>query len=583
MMKLPDSWSNLEITEQIGSGAYGTVYAAENINTGEAFAIKVIRIPQDEAEADAVRRTQGDHAGEYYADMARAFASEFELLKALEENPHVVRILDHVSEPAETGIGWNIFLKMELLEDLSAVEFNEEAVIRLGLDICDALEACEQQRIIHRDLKPDNILMDAHGTFKLTDFGIARQADKTGTLSVKGTFSYMAPEVYKGQSYDHRCDIYSLGLILYILLNNNRDPFIDQNKQITYYQDKEDSLQRRMQGETLPDPVHASAGMAEIIGKACAFATDKRYKSAAQLKADLWSLKLGTYKAKKAQRKKKKDISYDKKRTIRKSVGITFLLIAAAVAAFLGVKQTVNSLVYKEVDHVTGSEMNGNGVLKTNGTKSAKLLFQDRPDLLTQVTKVVFTEPVKELPREMFAGCTGLTTVEWPEGLETIGSSAFSDCLSLEQLTIPETVTKIGDYAFENCGALKEIHIPDAVESLPACVFDGCESLRRVTGCAGLKTLGGRCFRDCTALTEVESLGEILVLPEYVFEGCTALTEITLPETLRLIEPGAFADCSSLTAVYLPEGAEYEDACFENCGDVDIQRYGSIPVKRSKS
>lgn len=72
-------------------------------------------------------------------------------------------------------------------------------------------------------------------------------------LSKKGTYSYMAPEMYKGEAYDSRVDIYSLGIVLYKLRNHNRLPFISLEKQLITYRDKENALNKRMDGEKLLD------------------------------------------------------------------------------------------------------------------------------------------------------------------------------------------------------------------------------------------------------------------------------------------------------------------------------------------
>lgn len=96
-------------------------------------------------------------------------------------------------------------------------------------------EYCQCQNIIHRDIKPENIFVSRFGEFKLGDFGIARELDRSMSgLSKKGTFSYMAPEMYKGEEYDARVDIYSLGIVLYKLCNHNRLPFYQSAKAADY-------------------------------------------------------------------------------------------------------------------------------------------------------------------------------------------------------------------------------------------------------------------------------------------------------------------------------------------------------------
>ena len=120
------------------------------------------------------------------------------------------------------------------------------------------------------------------------DFGIARELDRTMSgLSKKGTFSYMAPEMYRGEAYDARVDIYSLGIVLYKLRNHNRLPFISLKKQLITYRDKEEALNRRMAGEKLPVPVEAGEAFAEVILKACAYDRHDRYESAEEFRMAL--------------------------------------------------------------------------------------------------------------------------------------------------------------------------------------------------------------------------------------------------------------------------------------------------------
>ena len=88
----------------------------------------------------------------------------------------------------------------------------------------------------------------------------------------------MAPEVFHGERYGIQADIYSLGLVMYKILNKGRDPFVDVTKQMIYYRDKEEALQRRMSGEALPLPADASEKLGKIIIKACDYNPIHRYK-----------------------------------------------------------------------------------------------------------------------------------------------------------------------------------------------------------------------------------------------------------------------------------------------------------------
>jgi len=161
-------------------------------------------------------------------------------------------------------------------------------IIRLGIDICKALELCQRYNIIHRDIKPENIFISDNGDYKLGDFGIARTIERTTSgLSKKGTYSYMAPEVYIGKKYGFSVDTYSLGLVLYRMLNKNRGPFLPQPPEAITYDNREQALARRMSGEPLPRPFYGEGRLGEIVLKACAFDPKDRYSSPQQLRQEL--------------------------------------------------------------------------------------------------------------------------------------------------------------------------------------------------------------------------------------------------------------------------------------------------------
>ena len=182
---------------------------------------------------------------------------------------------------------------MELLTPLMkaiSANISEETVVKLGKDICKALVLCKKHEIIHRDIKPQNIFISFNGDYKLGDFGIAKTMEKTMGGTKIGTYKYMAPEVYNNQPYGSSADIYSLGLVLYWLLNDRRMPFLPLPPAKLKAGMEEEARQRRLMGETLPAPVHGSVELKRIVLKACAFDQKKRYSSAAQMLEDLNAL-----------------------------------------------------------------------------------------------------------------------------------------------------------------------------------------------------------------------------------------------------------------------------------------------------
>ena len=295
--QLPVSaWPEWKIVEKIGEGSFGKVYKARRTEQGKTFysAIKVITIPSNAGELSSVRSENPDEQSvkEYFYSLVEECIQEVNTMEYFRGNSHVVSVEDYKVMEYLDDIGWDIYIRMEYLTSFldycAGRALTEEDVIHLGIDLCKALEYCQCQNIIHRDIKPENIFVSRFGEFKLGDFGIARELDRTMSgLSKKGTFSYMAPEMYRGETYDARVDIYSLGIVLYKLRNHNRLPFISLKKQLITYRDKEEALNRRMAGEKLPVPAEAGEAFAEVILKACAYDRHDRYESAEEFRMAL--------------------------------------------------------------------------------------------------------------------------------------------------------------------------------------------------------------------------------------------------------------------------------------------------------
>jgi len=199
------------IEHAIGSGAMGTVFRAVYSETGKPVAIKVIAM------------------GLLVNESARArFEREGEILKQL-RHPHIVRLF------ATGHYKKTPFIAMEYVEGESldvALErrgrLTWEEVVRLGKQLCLALQHAHEKGIIHRDLKPSNLMILKDGTLKLTDFGIAKDTDVTaltGNNSTVGTAAYMSPEQCRGErNLTAKSDIYSLGVVFYELLTGEK-PF----------------------------------------------------------------------------------------------------------------------------------------------------------------------------------------------------------------------------------------------------------------------------------------------------------------------------------------------------------------------
>jgi hypothetical protein len=220
---LKDKW---RVLEKLGAGSFGSVYKVQDVRGGWIEALKILGVDRlTGAEADNLRRR---------------FLREAQIMKRLgAASPHIVG-LGTYEEDIEAGL---IYFLMEFVEGRSLAAalqsegpFGPERVVRLGLQICEALMAAHEgpEPVVHRDLKLENLMLstDASGaeTVKVLDFGIAKIAEREAdsrltTVGTLGTPGYAAPEQLRAEDVDARTDLFSFGVILYALLTG-RDPWL---------------------------------------------------------------------------------------------------------------------------------------------------------------------------------------------------------------------------------------------------------------------------------------------------------------------------------------------------------------------
>ena len=197
------------VLSRLGSGGMADVYCAEDLQLGRRVALKVLyrRFAEDQEFVERFRREASSAAGL--------------------QHQHVVSVYDRGEFD---GTYW---IAMEYLEgrSLKRVIQDEgplapERAVDLAIQILRAARFAHRRGIIHRDLKPHNVIVDAEGRAKVTDFGIARAgaSDMTQTGSIMGTAQYLSPEQAQGHAVSAQSDIYSVGIILYEMLTG-RVPF----------------------------------------------------------------------------------------------------------------------------------------------------------------------------------------------------------------------------------------------------------------------------------------------------------------------------------------------------------------------
>ena len=291
-------WSDWKIVKYLGGGAYGKVYEIERNLFGirEKSALKIIFRPKEasELEIDYQNGYDQESIAAKYTEILQDYFKEYKLMKELQGQSNIVSCDDFAIEKNPDGIGGKIYIRMELLTPLQKVTkerlLSEEEVIRLGKDICKALILCESRNIIHRDIKPDNIMISKFDDFKLGDFGVSKVMGHTTAGTMTGTEGYIAPEVLHMEKYGKEVDIYSLGIVMYWLLNNRRMPFIGADEKVTPSKVSEASL-RRYHGDKIPAPKNGSARLKQIVLKACEYYPKDRFLTAQEMYDALIELK----------------------------------------------------------------------------------------------------------------------------------------------------------------------------------------------------------------------------------------------------------------------------------------------------
>lgn len=252
----------------IARGGMANVYRATDTRLGRHVAFKVMH-PQFAADPDFVAR----------------FRTEAQALASL-SHPNVVSVFDQGFTREHAYLVMEFVPNTTLREELVRAPGHRLSE-RRSLEIIEqtllAVEAAHQADIVHRDVKPENILLAQDGRIRVTDFGLAQalggSPSTTGLLI--GTAAYMAPERVERRDLDHRCDIYSAGVVLFETLTG-RTPYAGSGAMELAYQHV---------NEQVPVPSSVvpglSASVDRIVARATSRSLDERYATAAQFRAEV--------------------------------------------------------------------------------------------------------------------------------------------------------------------------------------------------------------------------------------------------------------------------------------------------------
>ncbi|MDO4632794.1 MAG: leucine-rich repeat protein [Eubacteriales bacterium] len=580
-VRLP--WPDWQIVRLLGSGTFGRVYEAEKKNDGfvSHAAVKVMSIPAQRQEVYELKASgmSDPEIDRHFLQTAKKLNNEIAFMEQLKSAANIVSIYDSAIVRSENGIGYELFMRMELLTDLNSYFYSVrngqvtvKDVIKVGCDICSALSACEKKNIIHRDIKTSNILVSEYGDYKLSDFGVSRHKEHTQTyMSMQGTYHYMAPEVFRrDRNYDHTVDIYSLGLVLYRLLNYGKIPFIDPFGPIPSADEMEEAQRRRMTGEALPNPALGGKELAAIIRKASSYRPEERFQRAEDMREALMSC---SYRMDRSELEKvitrntanaaqKRSESQNRRSFSNEAIRTASAPRRAEYTPAPDPERTEAEIpsFRQEQGSRTGSSDSQRAVEKPKKKKGRNVKW-----LIAVVYLIVLsaggyfawnrialknneTEMTPEYDTDVFqhmsyvvdsngnAKITGWATdsrfIKLPEMVEghnvtEIGANAFVQHKNLEGIILPEGLQRINTKAFCGCIALKEITIPNSVTEIDQEAFLGCESLETVKLPVGITKISSYTFYKCHSLSEIEIPAEVTRIGKKAFAECSSLVEVS--------------------------------------------------------
>ena len=287
------TFSHYRVVEQLGGGGMGVVYKAEDTRLGRAVALKFL--PE---------RLAGE------AQTLERFQREARAASAL-NHPGICTVHDIDAHDGQWFIAMELLEGQTLRDRIGGRPIELAALLDLGIQMADALDAAHGKGVVHRDLKPANVWVTPRSQAKLLDFGLAKLSHQgavsdtsekpteappelTSAGSVMGTVAYMSPEQVRGEPLDARTDLFSLGIVLYEMATG-RQAFSGTTTGVVF-----DGILNRD-----PPPVSESnpampQELGRIVGKALEKDKDVRYQTAKDLEADLKRLRRDTTSGRKA-------------------------------------------------------------------------------------------------------------------------------------------------------------------------------------------------------------------------------------------------------------------------------------------
>jgi len=264
--------SHYKILEKLGEGGMGVVYKAEDTRLLRTVALKFV----------SAHALAAAGARERFMQEARAAAAC--------DHPHICTIYEIDEDEGRTFIAMAYVEGRDLDEIIAEGPVEPDRAILITSQVADGLASAHAKGIVHRDIKPANIMVGADGQARIMDFGLAEtggDAKITRPTMAAGTIAYMSPERTRSLEFDHRTDIWSLGVVLYEMLTGEL-PFRGGSDQAFIY-----SLFHHDPPPLDEEALGAPPGLADVVARALAKDPEERYPEAGAMLTDLRALSAG--------------------------------------------------------------------------------------------------------------------------------------------------------------------------------------------------------------------------------------------------------------------------------------------------
>ncbi|WP_395310811.1 Stk1 family PASTA domain-containing Ser/Thr kinase [Mycobacterium sp. AMU20-3851] len=441
-----------QLGEILGFGGMSEVHRARDLRLHRDVAIKILR-------ADLARDP----------NFSQRFRREAKHTAAL-NHPSIVAVYD--TGEAQTQNGKLPFLVMEYVDGITVGKLIQrqgalppQRALAVIADVCTALEFSHSRGIVHRDIKPANIMITPAGTVKVMDFGIARAMNATtgdrltATSAVVGTAQYFSPEQARGHEVDARTDVYSLGCVLYEMLTGQALFTGDTPLSVAYQHVREQPVPPSQRRSGLSPDIDA------VVLKALAKKPEKRYQSAAEMRADLLRVSRGNPPAASAMPAADTDETPDAHgpRTLQMPVqtprtGSRRWLIAGAVAAvallvFAGV-YLVGAMNRVQVPDVHGlAQQDAVSRLQEQGLSPQ---LETRPDGSVESGRVIGTDPAagasvsagSDITVDVSTGpeqrrIPDVSRLSYSEAVRTLRDAGFENVRRMPQASTAEELDRV--------------------------------------------------------------------------------------------------------------------------------------------